>query len=831
MSRVKAFRHRDRGDLRTLPHVNRNPCENQTDQTDQTQKDVYKQIADCVNIVYNYTLKYTNLSREVSCRVRGPFSIVFVGLVLALIYCIHVARRSKKAIGPTLAMLLCALIPPVSGNLIITVSSSRTLSVVGYYIYFLGMNAVMFSLMRFTEVYCRTSVKYRKYRKIPEAILVLDSVQMLSNPFFHHVFDTKETLVDGYLYYRLVPLAGQTFHRVVDYSIFLSVLLIFAVRMARTPRFYVERYAVILMSMAIGGLWQSYYIFSGTPVDRSMIGFAVFGLLVFYFSLYYRPLRLLDRMLAMTASNLPEALFFYDGNNRCIWGNMTAQKMAEVTEDMIEEASPWLQRMFNDPVRKPDGWSEQFVREVKGEKRYYLVEKRVLNDDRGTVAGCFVTVRDQTDEQLSMRRKLFAATRDHLTGLYNRGYFYDQTRELLDAHPQVQYLAVFLDINDFKIINDIFGMEFGDEILRQIARWISRWAGEGSLYGRLGGDTFGVCIPRDSFDGERIERELSTFEVRQGRTSHMPLIHVGVYEITDPLQRISVMMDRAHMALMPIKSEYHRHVANYDDHMRDEVLWSQKISSELSEAIATRQIVPYLQPIMNTEGEPAGAEALIRWHHPEEGLLSPYRFIPFFEKNGMIVEVDRYMWRSACEILADWKKRGSTQFISVNISPKDFYLMDVAEEITGLVREFDLDPSRLRIEITETIMMKDIGYRSKMLRKMQEQGFLIEMDDFGSGYSSLNLLKDMPVDVLKIDQHFLTDSQNDEKARTILQNVLQMTRSLGVQSLTEGVETREQLEALRKMGCRLFQGFYYSKPIPVEDFEEKYLIVPTQTEQ
>ena len=247
------------------------------------------------------------------------------------------------------------------------------------------------------------------------------------------------------------------------------------------------------------------------------------------------------------------------------------------------------------------------------------------------------------------------------------------------------------------------------------------------------------------------------------------------------------------------------------------MLWEQQISSEVTDALQSRQIRPYLQPLVDYSGRVIGAEALVRWYHPVHGLLMPSSFIPVFEKNGMIAQVDRYMWKCACEILTGLEDQ--TQFISVNVSPKDFYFMDVEKELSSLAAEYRIRPGRLRIEITETAMDTDAGNRIKMLTKLQEEGFIVEMDDFGSGYSSLNMLKDIPVNVLKIDMVFLNRTKDERKAEKILQNMISMSSDLGIQALTEGVETEDQYRLLAGMGCHYFQGYYFAKPMPVEEFE------------
>lgn len=319
---------------------------------------------------------------------------------------------------------------------------------------------------------------------------------------------------------------------------------------------------------------------------------------------------------------------------------------------------------------------------------------------------------------------------------------------------------------------------------------------------------------------DKIENELAVFSVTDGSVFHHLLMHLGVYEVTEPEIDVSVMFDRAHLAISSITDDYKNHIAFYDTELREKVLFNQRITAELPQAVAEMQLRPYLQPITDNSGRVVGAEALARWIHPEYGFMPPFMFIPVFERNGMIVEVDRHMWRCACEMLAGWKGKRDDLFISVNISPKDFYFTDVAEEIKSLAEEYEIDPDKLRIEITETVMMNDPEEKLKLLDELRRCGFIVEMDDFGSGYSSLNMLKDMPVDVLKIDMKFLSSSDEDIKAQKIVGNIIRLSDELGITALTEGVETRQQFDTLSDMGCRLFQGYYFAKPMPVEDFEQ-----------
>ncbi len=730
------------------------------------------------------------------------------------------ARKSYRKIGKTVSVLVGLLIPPVLGNLLIILSGNQTVATIGCYIYFIGMDLVLSLLLRFTCDYCvirwpRKIIRYSVY-----AIFGLDIIQLLLNTVFGHAFSTEAILVDGFNYYRLVPYWGQTLHRVIDYSVFFVVIMIFIVKIVRSPRIYLERYFVILATMLVTGGLQTYYIFSRTPIDRSMAGYGIFGLLIFYFTLQYRPLSLLDRMLASMASDISDGLFLYDLYGKCIWANESGIALVDIKNQQFDQAGELLISKFGEAdIHEKDVWADTRTLNSGTEVRYYVFRKNTLTDEKKKKMGSFLIVHDVTNEQKELQRQRFNATHDPLTLLYNKEYLYDCIRDILKANPDEQYCVIFVDLMDFRLVNDVFGHAFGDFALKSVAKWLKEFVPQEGVFGRLGGDTFGVLMPVSDFNEDKVEEKLSQFVINDGSVEHNLLIHLGIYEVRKTDMDVSTMFDRAHMALSDIKEEYQIHVSYYDEDLRNEVLWAKKISAELPDAIAKREIQPFLQPIVDIKGKVVGLEALARWIHPKDGFLSPAKFIPVFERNGMIVEVDKYMWRCACEIISGWGEENKDLFISVNISPKDFYFMDVTTEIRNLAKEFNIDPARLRIEITETVMMNDIDNRMKKLNSLKELGFVIEMDDFGSGYSSLNLLKDMPVDVLKIDMRFLNRAKDDEKARRILQNIMNLSDDLGIASLTEGVETQHQLDMLCEMGCKLFQGYLFAKPMPLEEVE------------
>ncbi|MCR5153289.1 MAG: EAL domain-containing protein, partial [Lachnospiraceae bacterium] len=260
----------------------------------------------------------------------------------------------------------------------------------------------------------------------------------------------------------------------------------------------------------------------------------------------------------------------------------------------------------------------------------------------------------------------------------------------------------------------------------------------------------------------------------------------------------------------------------YDRYMREQVLEEQILTGELTKALENEEIKMYIQPQVDKDGTIIGGECLARWVHPEKGIIPPGSFIPIFEKNGRIADIDRFIWREACKTLKSWQERGRGDlFLSVNISPKDLYVLDIFGIFTSLTKEYGIPAANLRLEITETAVMSDVVYAQGLIRQLQREGFIVEMDDFGSGYSSLNTLKDFSMDVLKIDMNFLKQTTSVQRSRDILESIIVMAEKLRTDVITEGVETEEQYEFLKNIGCKMFQGYLFDKPLTRSMFEAK----------
>ena len=743
---------------------------------------------------------------------RTGLSVAFGILIIALLVCMVIAKKSRKPIGNALSFLLAGLAIPVLG-------------MVGYYIYLLGMDAVMYALCRFTLRYCRITKPNKIVKYTIDVLLIIDVIQYAFNPVFGHAFETEPIMFDGNLYFRLIPKLGQTYHRIVCYGLFLAILVVFVVKMIQSPKVYRDKYGVIVLSIIMTGAVESYYIFSRKPMDVSMIGFGLFGLLVYFFSIHFRSMKVLDRMLAGMASDMPDALFFFDKNGKCIWTNEPGRQLIGVSKDNYDNIKDNLKYLFGDELDlESSGWFKRVTLGTGDDKQYTHLAMRSTVDEKGKIMGSYLSIRDITDDQREIKREMYRATHDYLTGLYTKEYLYENISKRLKDDHETDYMIGYIEVSNYKMINDVFGKEFAELTIKRIAGFITGNVSSKCLYGRLSDDSFGILFDKSKFNEDAVKTRLENFTVKDDNLEHQILMHFGIYDIT-PEDDIDVPLffDSARLATTMIRDNYHDIIVYYDDKLRNEIIHNQLISNQVKDAIETRQIRPYLQPIVDSQGLLAGAEALVRWIHPEEGLMNPGQFIPVFERNGLIADVDKHMWRCACEILADWKEKGIKCFISINISPNDFISLDVLTELRFLVEEFDIDPVRLRIEITETTMVSDTIDMIKIIEELREYGFIVEMDDFGSGYSSLNLLKDINLDVIKIDMQFLKDSERNLKSTMIIKNIINMSEDLGIDTLTEGVETAKQYEMLYDMGCQLYQGYYFSKPLPREEFEAQWL--------
>ena len=410
---------------------------------------------------------------------------------------------------------------------------------------------------------------------------------------------------------------------------------------------------------------------------------------------------------------------------------------------------------------------------------------------------------------------------DDLTGLDYKQTFFNKVYTHFKSNPNDRLLMIAIDIDHFKLFNNYYGWERGDQYLKKIARLMREFIQiNGGMAGYLGGDDFALLCPNKKEELKKFyDRVVKSGQLSEYQVGFSPKI--GIYEIDDNMEAVGSIYDHATIALDDTKGDYTKNVAWYDKSMYQDVKDEYELLVDVQRGIRDGEFTFYVQPKVNMlDGRIVGGEALVRWIHKDKGMVSPGVFIPALEQNGFISNIDQIVWDNVAAWQKDWIDSGHDALpISVNVSRADIFTMDVTGFFKSLAEKYNLPTDLLEIEITESAYVAEDSKVSNEIKKLREAGFKVLMDDFGSGYSSLNSLKDMDIDVLKIDMKFLKmDFSNMNKGVSILESIVNMARAMQIPTIVEGVEEQEQVNYLTGMGCNYAQGFFFYRPMPKEEF-------------
>ena len=429
----------------------------------------------------------------------------------------------------------------------------------------------------------------------------------------------------------------------------------------------------------------------------------------------------------------------------------------------------------------------------------------------------------RTIEMTEDRELIEFTERDRLTGLLNREYFYRYAEQFDQNHEGQEMDAMMVDICHFRMINERYGKAFGDEVLRRLGESLRNAVRDGGgIVCRRVADTFLVYCPHREDYKSILDGAVKALPARNSGSAIR--LRMGVYARADRTIELERRFDRAKMALDTLIGNYRSSCALYDSALHENEIFEERLLESFDAAIREKQFLVYFQPKFDIRPEKpvlASAEALVRWVHPELGFIQPDKFIPLFEKNGLIPRLDEYVWRETAAHIRDWKNRlGVSVPVSVNVSRVDMFDTDLAGILTELLRENGLTPADLLLEITESAYTRDSSQIIERVNQLRDLGFHIEMDDFGTGYSSLSMISELPIDALKLDMIFIRTAFAGNRSTRLIEIIIDIADFLGVPVIAEGVETEEQMTALREMGCDLVQGYYFSRPVPGEAFEE-----------
>ncbi len=520
-----------------------------------------------------------------------------------------------------------------------------------------------------------------------------------------------------------------------------------------------------------------------------------------------------------TYDSLAPKFLYGKFDNRSLWDIFDEDGTAET--DAIIRMRQFLEKAVKNNAFSSGNMVERLMTPEKVQHWFNLSVIRKANEEQ--IGKAFIlTFRDVEDEIAAQNRLTFFVEYDELTKIYKRDIFIQKTSEFLKKCKPNDYVMVRFDIERFKVLNDMFGRSEGDRILKYIGARLRRHSIDFITFGRINADIFAFCMKNDPQKLEKIIGE----DCQDIATYDLPfdiVLSYGIYIIMEPNIPVDLMLDRAAMAEKTVKGSYLQRFAYYDEKMRRKMLEEQSILSTMNAALTEKRFEIYLQPKCRLDtGEITGAEALIRWNQPDGSVLMPSTFIPIFEKNGFIVKLDTYIWEQVCQFIRkrlDANKVTIPLSISTNISRVNIYNPKLTGTLVDLAKKYNIPPDMLDLEITESAYTEDPELLKKVIEELKSHGFIVEMDDFGSGYSSLNMLKDIHVDVLKLDMYFLYGGDDSGRGKNILTSVVRMAKWLGLPVIAEGVETAEEADFLRGIGCSIAQGFYFYKPMTITDFE------------
>lgn len=495
-------------------------------------------------------------------------------------------------------------------------------------------------------------------------------------------------------------------------------------------------------------------------------------------------------------------------------------------EDIVLEADRTLCNTFVSKIRSGMAGARKYAPvlenklgvalHLKAEGDFYCycgINCHLMKDETGAVCKLVLEIQELDPEEIYRIQLAQTITNDK-----NPTYFANGAKEIMEKHPDWKYALVQFDVAKFKLINEQFGEAFGDEMLNYFIHTLKLICNGHQLYARLTADVFMIITPYVT--SEDIYRFIDVLDSKLlGYKGIDYTLVYGVCAVEDIHNNLRIYGDAAALARQSIKGNALTHIAFYEEKMKESVRIKKFVEDNMEKALKNGEFVMYLQPKYSIgEERMIGAEALVRWIHPEKGLIPPMDFVPLFEQNGFVIKMDQYIWEEACKLIRKWIDMGKEPLpISVNVSRRHLRDMEFIRVLNDLINKYRIPKEYLEIEITETVEEEGIAEGVSMLK---ENGYTLLMDDFGSGYSSLNMLKDTRFDVIKIDRGFLQDFIGSARGQKIVEHTIRMTKAIGLDLIAEGVETKEQAEFLGDCGCDKAQGFYYAKPMTAEEFDK-----------
>lgn len=740
-----------------------------------------------------------------------------------IIYRLHHMRQTKLL--RYLRNTVLCMIGIIALGMLSLLAKSRQTSYCVFSFFYIAFSWYILTIYRFSVAYSKR--KPLKLLKSPLFwITIAESAALIWGIFFESFFTITHAKWLERTFWVSRSFSTFYIYVVINSVVLVGAMITLTIAANRSARIYRLKYLSIVIIIAAMTAIALLSHFNQQPIFLPIACCAFCEMIIVYMALYYAPKKLNQRAMRFVADRLNDGIVLYDDEHQLQLVTAGYRKAfgPDGLQGIEEEETYW--RKLIDGANMENAWNGQVKSVVHEDGIYcYEIQHMSLNED-GKLIGTVYWIRNVTEAIDNYRNMVRRANFDELTGLYNEAHFHERARQMLEDNPDTTFVMICSSVEKFRLFKALFGKEKYDDYLIRTAESLKTGLADfpNCRYGRIGESDFYIMMPKELFHPQQLLDAIDGVAKLYCTNNYNLKVKAGVYEIEDPSLNMLTICNNASMACDIIKGDYGKKILWFDKQLQKESMRKERYNAELSSAIENGEIQIYLQPQIDNNGKLIGAEALARWIHKEDGFISPAQFIPHFEKNGRITELDTCIWHQACQKLSEWKEKGRDDlYISVNISPKDLYALDIYEYYVNLIKEYEISSNNLKLEITESAIINDLKQHISLVERLQKVGFEVEMDDFGSAYSSFNMLKDICVDVLKIDMKFLGETENQARSHAILRSIIGLSKGLQMKTVAEGVETEEQLSFLKSVGCDIYQGFYFAKPMSIADFEMKYL--------
>lgn len=689
-----------------------------------------------------------------------------------------------------------------------------------------------FSVFGFTVYHCFTiwinfiyllfSLQYARFKEVPKrlkdilfVVCVIDNIAVIASVRTNIIFSVKKMSLFGEYIYRWSQGDYYMWHYNVAAIFIIAFVGTLIYKFFRDPILYKAQYVIVFITIIFCEVTNNFFIRIDAGIDFTSIKYGLMAVILVYLTRDFISSYLKNGIISRSFEKSKIAMLLFDQHDRCVDFNSYAKTLFDDIQ-MSYTNDSFCKKYLNG---NPDSYvDKKLFFNVDEEERIYRLEYSKILDDAKRYLGSYFFFHDITQSEQENAKKLMDVSRDALTGIYNEAGFYIGAKDRI-RNSSEKYNLVAINISDFKLVNDVLGRRTGDEVLKVLADTLRENTPSKTICARIVADHFALLVKSD-FRINDLEKIVND-KLKQDFSSLSIICYFAVHGISDTNESIEFIYEEAGIALGAIKNGGSEHIVYYKDEMKEKTLSDNKLLADMDKGIKNEEFQLYFQPQIDSYTENViGAEALIRWNHPERGFLTPFHFIGLFEEYGLLYELDKYVWESACKTIKKLHNLGFPLAISVNISANDIFVGDLYKYFVDLVEKYDIDAKYLRLEITETAVMLDINKLKNLVIDLQKVGFTIEMDDFGSGYSSLNTLKDIPVDIIKTDMLFMSKTENEERNYGIFRSIVNLADALKTPLLAEGVETAEQVKLLKGLGCHNIQGYYYAKPMPYDELVE-----------